>query len=387
MKVTALMVAAAGTVLAVGSTVAFANIGGSVAGAATAPYVNTFERPVANAPYLLNQWAADGWKASSELGLATRSSIDTSTAHSGAKSLRVLYPKGKISPENSGLTAKFAVTPAREYYFSQWVRFSEDFSWGTTQYAGKIGVGVGGGATCSGGKACTGYNGFTSRFIWRSGGRASLYYYHMGHEGVYGDDADFQLNGSSVNYPRGQWVNLTQRVKVNTVTGGEADANGEIEAWYNGQRVVNVTGLRFVRNTDLVDAMYFSSFFGGATETFAPLNDSVIHYDDFKASTSRADICEINGGCTGTPPTTTAKPPTTTKPPTPPTTTPPTTTRPATPTASPTVDPGGSAWKAYQAYAIGQTVTYGGATYTCRQAHTALPGWEPANVPALWLRR
>ncbi|WP_455644293.1 carbohydrate-binding protein [Paenibacillus lactis] len=26
-----------------------------------------------------------------------------------------------------------------------------------------------------------------------------------------------------------------------------------------------------------------------------------------------------------------------------------------------------------------------GKTYECRQAHTSLPGWEPANVPALWL--
>ena len=30
--------------------------------------------------------------------------------------------------------------------------------------------------------------------------------------------------------------------------------------------------------------------------------------------------------------------------------------------------------------------TYNGVTYQCRQAHTAIPGWEPPNVPALWLR-
>ncbi|KAB1907021.1 carbohydrate-binding protein, partial [Micromonospora sp. AMSO31t] len=27
-----------------------------------------------------------------------------------------------------------------------------------------------------------------------------------------------------------------------------------------------------------------------------------------------------------------------------------------------------------------------GLTYRCRQAHTAIPGWEPPNVPALWLQ-
>jgi hypothetical protein len=53
-----------------------------------------------------------------------------------------------------------------------------------------------------------------------------------------------------------------------------------------------------VRNGDLVDKAYFSSFAGGATASFAPRNDSYIYYDDIKVSTDRADICELNpGGC------------------------------------------------------------------------------------------
>jgi predicted carbohydrate-binding protein with CBM5 and CBM33 domain len=32
------------------------------------------------------------------------------------------------------------------------------------------------------------------------------------------------------------------------------------------------------------------------------------------------------------------------------------------------------------------TNPYGGASYRCRQAHTAIAGWEPPNVPALWER-
>ncbi|MFB9622472.1 carbohydrate-binding protein [Nonomuraea helvata] len=31
-------------------------------------------------------------------------------------------------------------------------------------------------------------------------------------------------------------------------------------------------------------------------------------------------------------------------------------------------------------------MTYNGVTYRCIQAHTALAGWEPPNVPALWQR-
>lgn len=48
-------------------------------------------------------------------------------------------------------------------------------------------------------------------------------------------------------------------------------------------------------------------------------------------------------------------------------------------------EPAPGAWAAGVAYAVGQRVTYNGATYECRQAHTSLLGWEPPNVPALWL--
>ncbi|MFB9329984.1 fibronectin type III domain-containing protein [Paenibacillus aurantiacus] len=46
---------------------------------------------------------------------------------------------------------------------------------------------------------------------------------------------------------------------------------------------------------------------------------------------------------------------------------------------------GAQPWAAGIAYKTGDEVTYGGKTYTCRQPHTSLQGWEPPNVPALWL--
>ncbi|SCG39743.1 lytic polysaccharide monooxygenase [Micromonospora halophytica] len=56
-----------------------------------------------------------------------------------------------------------------------------------------------------------------------------------------------------------------------------------------------------------------------------------------------------------------------------------------TPTASPTSTPApGGTWTAGRSYQVGDQVTYNGLTYRCRQAHTAIAGWEPPNVPALW---
>lgn len=48
-------------------------------------------------------------------------------------------------------------------------------------------------------------------------------------------------------------------------------------------------------------------------------------------------------------------------------------------------NPGGT-WSAGTVYQVGDTVTYGGATYRCLQGHQAQPGWEPPTVPALWQR-
>src|SRR3954465_3988371 len=106
--------------------------------------------------------------------------------------------------------------------------------------------------------------------------------------------------------------------------------------------------------------------------------------DTVNAFYSCVDL-NIGGGTTTpttpptTPPTTAPTPPPPTPPPPPPTTAPPT----APTTAPPTTSPSGT-WAAGTAYKVGDVVTYNGVSYRCRQAHTALAGWEPPNVPALW---
>ncbi|MDV9201862.1 dioxygenase family protein, partial [Streptomyces sp. Wh19] len=59
---------------------------------------------------------------------------------------------------------------------------------------------------------------------------------------------------------------------------------------------------------------------------------------------------------------------------------------PTVPPTDPPTDPPGSTWAAGALYSAGDRVTYGGATYRCLQAHSAMAGWEPPNVPALWER-
>jgi hypothetical protein len=86
-------------------------------------------------------------------------------------------------------------------------------------------------------------------------------------------------------------------LQLNSVTNGNANPDGEIEVWYNGTSAARISGLRFVRNSDVVDKAYFSSFFGGATTAFAPTINAYVWYDDLKVSTNPSDICELSGGC------------------------------------------------------------------------------------------
>ncbi|MDR0269543.1 glycosyl hydrolase family 18 protein [Paenibacillus sp.] len=44
-----------------------------------------------------------------------------------------------------------------------------------------------------------------------------------------------------------------------------------------------------------------------------------------------------------------------------------------------------AAWVAGKVYAKDDLVTYNGKVYKCVQPHTSLVGWEPSNVPALWI--
>jgi hypothetical protein len=212
--------------------------------------------------------------------------VTDNQSHTGDNSLQVLYPKGGVGPNETGYQAPCGIEAAEEYYISYWVRFSEDFSWGNKNEGGKL-PGLSGGKRCSGGQTCDGTNGFTARFMWRENGRAVLYLYYMDKPGKYGVDYDLiNSDKQKTFFPRGEWVNLIERVKINTGNNN----NGEVQVWYNGEEVLNLDGLQFVSNGDKVDALYFSTFHGGADITWSPENDCYIWFDDIIVSKDRNDV-------------------------------------------------------------------------------------------------
>ena len=225
-----------------------------------------------------------------------RATIDNSQFKSGSRSLRLFYPKGQFGTANTGGQAPLMVPPLPEYYTSYYLRFSDDFSWGTTSEGGKL-PGLSGGDRCSGCAICTGSNGFTARLMWRTAGKAVVYLYHLNKENPpCGDNYDIVVGGKTLFFQKGVWYKISQRLKVNTGT----DKNGEVEMWindqhaqvrlYDGSLTDKLTGIQFVNNGDKVDALYFSTFHGGSDATWAPTTDSYTWFDDIVISTQLADV-------------------------------------------------------------------------------------------------
>lgn len=247
----------------------------------------SFESFADEAVYDLSSWTAEGFSVPWVNGFnQTRAHIDNAYSHSGSKSLRIFFPQGQYGPSGSGAQAPLMVPAASQYYISYWLRFSDNFSWGTTSEGGKL-PGLAGGSRCSGCATCTGSNGFSARLMWRPGGKAVLYLYHMDKANSCGDNLNLQLTpGVDFVFQKGQWYQIIERVKINT--GNNFD--GEVQLWINQQPALSVSGKRFVNNGDQVDALYFSTFHGGSDATWAPTVDCYIWFDDLMITSNPADI-------------------------------------------------------------------------------------------------
>ncbi|MGL1901026.1 MAG: T9SS type A sorting domain-containing protein [Fibrobacterales bacterium] len=208
--------------------------------------------------------------------------LTDSLSYSKPNALKVSYPAGGVGNSETGAQARLLFTPIQEVWSQYRLYFSNNFDWGGTSEGGKL-PGIASGATCSGGKTCDGTNGFSARLMWRSGGRAVLYLYHMDKPETYGEDHQLYFSSNNeVVFNPGEWYTITERVLINT--GNNND--GEVEVWINGEHTLKRTGVQFVSNGDLIDTFYFSTFHGGSGDHWAPSVDCFIWFDDIIISSS-----------------------------------------------------------------------------------------------------
>lgn len=209
--------------------------------------------------------------------LGDRFKIISDTEAYDGKSLRVTYNAGEIGASNSGGQFFAFLEPRDEYYLDYYIKFDETFDF---QLGGKL-PGLSGGESNSGGDKPSG-DGWSARYMWRQGGEAIVYLYHMDQSATFGDD--LYLNRQFVP---GQWHRLTQRVKVNT----DNNNDGELQVWFDGELVLLRTNIRYRNNNQApVDHFFFSTFHGGNTPEWEPDVTSYAYYDNMRIGTSKEEI-------------------------------------------------------------------------------------------------
>jgi hypothetical protein len=190
--------------------------------------------------------------------------------HAKPDAIRVGYPAGGWGSKKSGAQIMFALPPAKTVTAKYRVRFADDFDF---VKGGKL-PGLAGGSANTGKRRPTG-DGWSARFMWRAGGNAVLYLYHLDQAKSHGDD--FPLG---VHFKPGVWHTIKQRVTVNH----SDNSDGRIEVWFDEAKVLDVTSLRLqVDDQAPVNRFYFSTFFGGSGDQWSPKQDQIIEFAEFEA--------------------------------------------------------------------------------------------------------
>ena len=199
---------------------------------------------------------------------------------SGSTVLAVEYPAGEYGTRETGAQWKLNFDASyTSVELSYDVQFEEGFDF---VKGGKL-PGLFGGEGNTGGGIPTGMDGFSARMMWRGNGRVVQYVYypdqpeHFGHDMPWTDPA----TGEDLMFTPGTWHNVVHQLKLNT----PGERNGVLRTYFDGQLALEVQGLRFRDTTDFaIDGMYFSTFFGGGSDSWSTTADETIYFDNFRIS-------------------------------------------------------------------------------------------------------
>ena len=201
------------------------------------------------------------------------------TEEPGNHALAVLYPQGEYGTSKTGAQWKIPLGGAFEQAtLSYRIRFTGDFDF---VKGGKL-PGLIGGTGNTGGSVPDGTDGWSARMMWRTDGAIVQYVYHPDQPGGYGEDLPWSIDGEPIRFERDRWYTLRHEITMNTP--GEPD--GVIRTWLDGVPALTITDLRFRDvETLAIDTVYFSTFFGGGSSSWATTADETVWFDDFEVRT------------------------------------------------------------------------------------------------------
>lgn len=199
--------------------------------------------------------------------------------------LRVQYPFNELGLQNSGAYWRmFLPETFDKITLSYDVKFRKSFDW---VLGGKLPGLAGGekeddpGKEVSGGHKPTGTNGWSVRVMWRENGAAENYIYHADQPGVYGHRLKWKKKDEDVFFKPGKWHHIVMEVTLND----PKRANGRIQTWLDGRKVLEYKKLRFRKIPSLkIDSLFFSTFFGGEEPDWAARRDENIWFDNIEVA-------------------------------------------------------------------------------------------------------
>lgn len=192
------------------------------------------------------------------------------------RALAVLYPEGSYGTSNTGAQWKIPLGGSFEQATLTYrIRFTGDFDF---VKGGKL-PGLIGGTGNTGGSVPDGTDGWSARMMWRTDGAIVQYVYHPDQPGGYGEDLPWTNEEQPLQFERDRWYTMRHEITMNTP--GQQD--GIIRTSLDGVPALVVTDMRF-RDIDslAIDTLYFSTFFGGGSSSWATTRDEVILFDDFE---------------------------------------------------------------------------------------------------------
>lgn len=229
-----------------------------------------------------------------------RMAIDPNVSYDNkGSSIRVLYPKGKVTPSDSGVQIDIPLSndpkvnnfAADELYLSYWFKFSDNFEFTCGgKMPGLEGSQAGDDNTL----------GWTGRWMFRNGGSIQSYM----HYSVKGDEPTFLGWGDEIaprgssgcpdetrtSYlKKGQWHHMQLHYKLNTP--GKKD--GIMEGWLDGDAAHylnnSIGDFRQLGLSDgvTINAIFFSTFHGGSKPEYAPSKDVYAWFDEFTVSKTK----------------------------------------------------------------------------------------------------
>jgi len=227
---------------------------------------------------LRREWGVDSLNIQNGV-VEGRTTIVADSNRERGRVLRVLYPKNTFGPaENGAQWLKKFSKRYEELYVSYWVKFPLGFQF---VRGGKL-PGLTGGLANTGGLKPNGVDGWSARVIWQPDGAIRQYVYHVDQSDPrYGDGRPWNINGQNCLFVPGVWHHLETYVRMN-----HPDRNdGRIVCWFDGQPAMDENNFRFRTDGGLsIDALYFSTFFGGGDSSWSSLRREGVLFDDIVVS-------------------------------------------------------------------------------------------------------